>query len=179
MFAPNLPTQSVARLVGSRLIGMDPHPVRCCGQEFVKSRGGGGEARQRTLVVEHGVRFDVGCCTTFIESCYWQIANAESARKLLAVQHTLMFLVSRFGFEQIDLAITSQLANQPVASESESERAGDQCQSAVVTRPVNLSRSLLSRVSRHLIETPSSKYFVSVIAVFRLVDNLLSSRSLT
>ena len=176
MFAPNLPTQSVARLVGSRLIGMDPHPVRCCGHEFVKSRGGGG-GRQRTLVVEHGVRFDVGCCTTFIESCYWQIANAESARKLLAVQHTLMFLVSRFGFEHIDLAITSQLANQPVASES--ERAGDQCQSAVVTRPVNLSFSLLSRVSRHLIETPSSKYFVSVIAVFRLVDNLLSSRSLT
>ena len=47
------------------------------------------------------------------------------------------FPVSRFEFEQIDLAITSVLANQPVASES--ERARDQYQSAAVTPPVNLS----------------------------------------
>ena len=36
--------------------------------------------------------------------------------------------VSRFEFERIDLAITSLLANQPVASES--ERASDQCKNS-------------------------------------------------
>ena len=39
--------------------------------------------------------------------------------------------VSRFEFERIELAITLQLANQPVALESETAR--DQCQSAAVT----------------------------------------------
>ena len=46
---------------------------------------------------------------------------------------TLVFPVSRFEFERIDLAMTSLLANQPVASES--ERAWDQCQSEAVTPP--------------------------------------------
>ena len=40
--------------------------------------------------------------------------------------------MSRFEFEQIDLGITSPLANQPVALKS--ERASDQRQSAAVTR---------------------------------------------
>ena len=50
--------------------------------------------------------------------------------------------VKRFEFEQIGLAMTSLLANQPV--ESESERARDQCQSAAVTLLVNLSFSFVS-----------------------------------
>ena len=62
--------------------------------------------------------------------------------------------VSWSEFEQTDLAITSLLANQPVASES--ERARHQCQRAAVTLPVNLSFSFLSRISRHLI------YFIAV-----------------
>ena len=50
------------------------------------------------------------------------------------------------------MSLTSLLANQPVASESEGAR--DQCQHAAVTvtLPVNLSVSFLSRVSRHLID---------------------------
>ena len=62
--------------------------------------------------------------------------------------------VSRFEIERIDLAITSLLANQPVASES--ERARDQCQSAAVTPAVNASFSFLPRVSRHII------YFIAI-----------------
>ena len=54
-----------------------------------------------------------------------------------------LFQVSRIEFEQIDLAITSLLANHPVASES--EHARDQCQSSAVTPPVNLSFSSPSR----------------------------------
>ena len=46
------------------------------------------------------------------------------------------------------MQILLQLANQPVASES--ERAGDQFQNAAVIPPVNLSFSFVSRVSRHL-----------------------------
>ena len=60
------------------------------------------------------------------------------------------FPVSRFEFERIDRAITSLLANQPVALESECAR--DQCQSAVVTLPVNLSFSFLSWVLRNRID---------------------------
>ena len=56
--------------------------------------------------------------------------------------------VSRF--ERIKLAITSPLANQPVASESDLARA--QHQSAAVISPVNLSCSFLCRFSRHLID---------------------------
>ena len=56
--------------------------------------------------------------------------------------------VSRF--ERSDLAITSLLANQPVASESECAR--DHCQSAAVTLQVNLSFSFLSHVSRQSID---------------------------
>ena len=62
--------------------------------------------------------------------------------------------VSRFEFTWIDLAVTSLLANQPVASES--SRARYQCLHAAVTLPVNLSFSFASRVSRHLI------YFIAV-----------------
>ena len=59
--------------------------------------------------------------------------------------------MSRFEFEQIDLAVTSPLANQPVASES--ERSRDQCQSVAVTgRGGQADFSFLSRVSRHLID---------------------------
>ena len=46
--------------------------------------------------------------------------------------------------------MTSLLANQPVASQS--ERALDQCLHAAVTPQVNLSFSFESRVSKHLIE---------------------------
>ena len=59
-------------------------------------------------------------------------------------------LVTRSQFARIDLVVTSVLANRPVASES--ERARDQCESAVVTPPVNLSLSFLSRISRHIID---------------------------
>ena len=58
-------------------------------------------------------------------------------------------MVSRFEFEQIDLAIASLLANQLVVSDSECTR--DQCQSTAVTLPVNLSFSFPSHISRHLI----------------------------
>ena len=55
--------------------------------------------------------------------------------------------VSRFEFERIDLAITSLMANQPVASEQEHTR--DQCKSAAVNPPANLSFLFLSLVSKH------------------------------
>ena len=58
--------------------------------------------------------------------------------------------VSRFEFTWFDLALTSPLANQPVASES--ERVRDQWQCAAVTPQVNLSFSFVSCVSKHLIE---------------------------
>ena len=58
--------------------------------------------------------------------------------------------VSRFEFTWIDLAVTSLLANQPVASES--VRARDQWELAAMTPRVNLSFSFVSRVSKHLIE---------------------------
>ena len=44
--------------------------------------------------------------------------------------------MSRFEFERIDLAVTSLMANRPVASEP--EHACDQCQRVAVTPPVNL-----------------------------------------
>ena len=74
------------------------------------------------------------------------ISFPSSLTALSAFQPTSL-LVSRFEFERIDLAITSLLANQPVASES--ERARDQCQSAPVTPPVNPSFLFLSHVSGH------------------------------
>ena len=55
----------------------------------------------------------------------------------------------RFEFTWIDLAATSLLANQPVASES--GRARDQCLPAAMTPQVNLSFSFVSRVPRHVI----------------------------
>ena len=55
-----------------------------------------------------------------------------------------------FEFERIDLAITSLLINQPVASES--ERTRDQCQTTAVTHSAHLSFSFLSRVFTHLID---------------------------
>ena len=58
-------------------------------------------------------------------------------------------------FEQIDFAIILPLANQLVASES--ERAHDQCQSVVVTSPVNLSFSFMSGVSSTLFHTVANK----------------------
>ena len=61
-----------------------------------------------------------------------------------------VLVVSRFEFTWIDLALTSPLADQPVASES--ERSRDQWQCAAVTLHVNLSFSFVSRVSKHLIE---------------------------
>ena len=51
--------------------------------------------------------------------------------------------VSRFEFTWIDLALNSLLANQPVASEF---------LRAAVTPQFNVSFSLVSRVSKHLIE---------------------------
>ena len=52
---------------------------------------------------------------------------------LIIPDHATEALVSRFEFARIDLAVTSLLANQPVASES--EHAHDQCQRAAVTPP--------------------------------------------
>ena len=66
------------------------------------------------------------------------------------VASAMVVPVSRFEFEQIGLAITPLLANQPAASES--QRARDQCQIAAVTLPVNLSFSFLSRVFSNLID---------------------------
>ena len=51
----------------------------------------------------------------------------------------------------------------------------DQWQCAAVTPQVNLNFSFVSRVSKHLIEFISISMVVPAIAVFRLVDNILSS----
>ena len=56
--------------------------------------------------------------------------------------------VSQFKFTWIDLALTSLLANQPVASESGLAR--DQCLRAVVTPQVNLSFSIFIEHCRQL-----------------------------
>ena len=74
--------------------------------------------------------------------------------------------------QQIELAITSLLANQPVASES--ERGHDQCQSAAVTHGCRVSRHLIHFIAIDRALTIS--IVVSAIAVFRLVDNLMPSR---
>ena len=74
--------------------------------------------------------------------------------------------MARCEFEWIDLAMTSLLANQPVASES--ERAHDKCHSAAVTPPVNWSFSFLSRVSIDFIAIVS--IVISAIAIIRQVD---------
>ena len=86
--------------------------------------------------------------------------------------------LSRFEFDRIDLAITSLWANQPVASES--ERARDQCQRAAVTPagqsqffvPVSCLQTYLLFCEIQL----TVSIVVSVIAVFRLVDNFMHSR---
>ena len=64
------------------------------------------------------------------------------------------FSVSQFEFDLIDLAITSLLANQPVAYESECAR--DRCQSAAVTPSYNL-----------IFIVPVTKPLVDFIAVDR------------
>ena len=82
---------------------------------------------------------------------------------------------------QIDLAITSLLPNQPAASEA--EHARDQCQSAAVSPPANLSfRPCLASPNilfTLLWQRTNSQYScispVSAIAVFRLVDNIVPS----
>ena len=89
------------------------------------------------------------------------------------------YRLSRFEFERVANAITSLMANQPVASES--VRARDQCQSAVVTPSANLSFSFPSGAYTHLIDfiAKCNSYItvsighvvVSDIAVCRLVDN--------
>ena len=82
--------------------------------------------------------------------------------------------MSRFEFTWIDLALTSPLANQPVASDS--ERALDQWQCAAVTPQVNVSFSFVSHVSKHLAEFTAIESYYSVwLAVFRLVHTILSS----
>ena len=87
--------------------------------------------------------------------------DALAARLLLDLT---ALSVSRFEFTWIDLAVTSLLANQPIASES--KRARDRCQRTAVTPQVNLSfRSRQLTVS----------VVVSAIFVFRLVDSILSS----
>ena len=64
---------------------------------------------------------------------------------------------------------------------SDSERARDQWQCAAVTPQVNLSFSFVSCIIKHLIECIAIYrefivgIVVSAIAVFRLVDNILSS----
>ena len=75
---------------------------------------------------------------------------ANSAVILLSVPHIRSHILSS---QRIGLAITSAtslLANQLVASETEWSR--DHGQSPAVIRPVNLSFSFRSHVSRHLID---------------------------
>ncbi len=74
--------------------------------------------------------------------------------------------VTRFEFTWIDLALTSLLANQPVASDSECAR--DQLQCAAVTAQVNLSFSFTFRVYRHefIVIDRIVSIVVSAIAVF-------------
>ena len=79
----------------------------------------------------------------------------------------------------IDLAVTSPLAIQSVGSES--RRARDQWQRPAVTSQVNLSFSFVSRVHIHFIYfiavdmQLTVRIVVSAIAVFRMVDSILSS----
>ena len=62
---------------------------------------------------------------------------------------------------------------------SDSERARDQWQCAAVTPQVNLSFSFVSCISKQLIACNAREFIVgivvSAIAVFRLVDTILSS----
>ena len=83
------------------------------------------------------------------------------------------FPVSRFRFTWIDLAVTSLLANQPVASES--GHARDRCLRAVVTPQVNLSFSFLSRVPRHLNYSFSDWLTILCLAVFTLFTDLITN----
>ena len=69
-------------------------------------------------------------------SCLFTQNHRSTVSPTLCPSGGITVLVSRFEFERIDLAITSPLANWPVASESKSAR--DQCHSAAVTPPVNL-----------------------------------------
>ena len=77
--------------------------------------------------------------------------------------------------QRIELAITSvssPLANQLVASES--QQARDYGQRAVVTPRVKLTFSFLSRFSRlHSYRQLAVRIVVSDITDFRLVDNVL------
>ena len=80
-------------------------------------------------------------------------------------------------FERFDLIeIASLLANQPVASKS--ERARDQCRSATVTPPVNLSYSFLSpHIScLYCYRQLTVSLVVTATAIFRRVDNNMPNR---
>ena len=90
--------------------------------------------------------------------------------------HNDVDAVSRFEFERIDIANTLQLANQPIASES--ERACDQCQSTAVTPRVCLSCSFLSCIFNWLYcyRQLTVSIGVSAVGVFRLVGDIMPSR---
>ena len=81
--------------------------------------------------------------------------------------------MSRFASEWIALSITSLLANHPVVSELACAR--NQCQSAAMTSPVNLS-FFLSSISRHWLycyRQLAVSIVVSAIVFLVLVDNLM------
>ena len=108
--------------------------------------------------------------------------HPESSQWLsMVLRHRLLhhppssFLVSRFGFEQIDLATTSLLANQPVTSESR-----DKCQKCS-RYPDGRSR-LFVPVSHlqtfnclYCYRQPTVSIVVSAIAIFRLIGNIMPS----
>ena len=80
---------------------------------------------------------------------------------------TVVLVVFRFVFiahcfsgstKFANTTVTSLLAKQSVASDSESQRARDPCQSTAMTPPVNLSFPSLPRVSRHLIDFVPNSY---------------------
>ena len=92
----------------------------------------------------------------------------------------ILYRCHELSLHRIELAITSVsslLANQLVASES--QRARDHGQSAVVTPRVNLSLSFLSRFARPVIDSYRQlavRIVVSTVSAFRRANNLLSSR---
>ena len=83
-------------------------------------------------------------CTSLYARRYSRSIMQMVVVHYLVVSVKVLLPVSRFESTWIDLALTSLMADQPVASES--ERARDQWQCAAVTSQVNLSLLFVSRV---------------------------------
>ena len=107
------------------------------------------------------------------------VANSDGGVILKSKRRVSPCRCHELSLQRIELAIasvSSPLANQLVASESQS--AHDHGQSAVVTLQVNLTFSFLSRfsiISFPQIASSPDSCLRHIIAVFRLVDNVLSS----